>query len=202
MWDNNGEYDKLESEDNVIYYSDEDDDDEFQFQSEDQNKRSNIDEVDGKENLDHERWATGMLKYFINKWKQKNIGSPPSNWKDILIKLLDLEQYQGVNATEDFDRFSEDFNGKNEDYEELKAKPQATRTGWFPNVQMIGLKGGHGNVRQQQDHHLKLSNNKNEATKNICFTNSVLQLLRRTAYVLMLLNQFPHFLIGKSTTIV
>ena len=72
--------DEQEAED-MIYYSDVDD----KFESEDKNENS------GNDNLDHSQWAFGMLDYFMKKWKQKKIGIPPSNWKDILIKLLDLD---------------------------------------------------------------------------------------------------------------
>ena len=100
-----------------------------------------------------------MFDYFINKWKQKNIGNPPSNWKDILIKLLNLEHYQGGDPTDDFERFTEEFE-ENDDYDkEQETEPQTKRNGWFPDAKPIGLKGGLGNDRPQQVLHLKLSNN-------------------------------------------
>ena len=193
MWDDDDIYDSGDEEqasEGMIYYSDEDD----EIESEDKNKKSE------NENLDHEQWAFGILDYFINKWKEKRIGNPPSNWKDILIKLLDLEHYESVDPTEDFERFTEDFKEENEDYDEQDIVPSSTRNGWFPDVKPIGLKGGFGNKRQQQAIHLKLANNKSEATQNICFTNSVLQLLRRTAYMTVILNQFPQFVMGKSAS--
>ena len=172
MWDDGNIYDSdednvQESED-LIYYSDEDD----KFEFEDQNKRREFVE---NENLEHKQWAYGMLEYFADKWKQKNIGNPPSNWKEILIKLLDLEQYQSSNPSEDFERFTEDFNDA-KDINEIVVLSPSTRSGWFPSARPIGLKGGLGNSTLTQNSHLKLSNNTNEATKNMCFTNSVLQL--------------------------
>ena len=178
--------DDEQAAEDMIYYSDVDD----EFESEDKNENS------GNDNLDHSQWAFGMLDYFMKKWKQKKIGIPPSNWKDILIKLLDLEHFQSVDPNEDFERFmTEDFT---EDYNEQQVLSSFSQSGWFPDVKPIGLKGGFGHTKLQQASHLKLSNNKSEATKNICFTNSVLQLLRNTSYVSILLNQFPHFLVGKS----
>ena len=125
---NSGDDDEQESED-LIYFSDEDD----EFDSEEEITKS--EDV----NQDHQQWAFGMLDYFINKWKEKSLGNPPSNWKDILIKLLDLEQYVSVDPTKDFERFSEDFI---QDYDKQKFVPLSTRGGWFPNVKPIGLKGG------------------------------------------------------------
>ena len=112
MWDDGKIYDSdeddvQESED-VMNYSYEDD----KFEFEDQNKRREFVE---NENLEHKQWAYGMLEYFADKWKQKNIGNPPSNWKEILIKLLDLEQYQSSNPSEDFERCTEDFNDEKDD---------------------------------------------------------------------------------------
>ena len=137
MWDDDEIYDNADEEqasEGMIYYSDEDD----EIESEDKNKKSE------NENLDHEQWAFGILDYFINKWKEKRIGNPPSNWKDILIKLLDLEHYESVDPTEDFERFTEDFKEENEDYDEQDIVPSSTRNGWFPDVKPIGLKGGFG----------------------------------------------------------
>ena len=63
----------LESE--TIFFSD-DEDDEFEFQ--------NINK-EFEEKNDHERWAFDILEYFMEKWKQKQVGNPPSNWKAILV---------------------------------------------------------------------------------------------------------------------
>ena len=151
IWDDSKIYDSDDDEqapEDLIYFSDGDD----EFETEDESEMSENDKQD------HIQWAFSMLDYLINKWKQKRIGTPPSNWKEILIKLLDLENFQNVDRNEDFERFRDDFK---EDYDEQEVVPLSTRGGWFPDVKPIGLRGGSGHARLQQASHLKLSNNKN-----------------------------------------
>ena len=84
-----------------------------------------------------------------------------------MIKLLDLERYKVADPTPGFGRFTE----VDEDHE-TPTKDVVER---FKDTHPIGLKGGAGNSRYQSTgYHLKLINNRDEATKNICFTNSVL----------------------------
>ena len=73
------------------------------------------------------------------------------------------------------------------------------KCGWFPYGR-YGLKGGGGAPSEQStgnQRSLRLINNRSLATRNICFTNSVVQLFRKTGYASLLQTQFPQFVAGK-----
>ena len=107
-----------------------------------------------------------------------------------MIKLLDLERYKVADPTPGFGRFTE----VDEDHETPTKDVER-----FKDMHPIGLKGGVGNARQQRSgsNHLKLLNNRDPATKNMCFANSVLQLLKNTSYIHILSNLFPQFQVGR-----
>ena len=74
------------------------------------------------------------------------------------------------------------------------------KCGWFPDGRKCKLKGGgpSGPVNSRQiPSSLRLINNRSQATRNICFANSVVQLLRSSGYALLLRTQFPQFILGK-----
>ena len=76
------------------------------------------------------------------------------------------------------------------------------KCGWFPHGR-FGLKGGapsgpSGSKKNQSS--LRLINNRSQATRNICFTNVIVQLLKKSGYASLLKTQFPQFLEGKSPT--
>ena len=92
-----------------------------------------------------------------------------------------------------------------EDVKQSKKKAIPRRKcGWFPNGR-FGLKGGApggepggSNIRKQKKRSsLRLINNKSNATRNICFTNSTLQLMRNTGYASLLKTKFLQFIVGK-----
>ena len=117
IWDDSKIYDSDDDEEtpeDLIYFSDGDD----EFETEDES------EISENDQQDHIQWAFSMLDYLINKWKQKRIGTPPSNWKEILIKLLDLENFQNVDRNKDFERFRDDLK---EDYNEQEDQSLSTR---------------------------------------------------------------------------
>ena len=70
------------------------------------------------------------------------------------------------------------------------------RTGWNMGMKPIGLIGGGGDRIQSQDNNLRLMNNRTLETRNICFVNSVIQLLRGTGYESFLKMQLEPVLIG------
>ena len=76
------------------------------------------------------------------------------------------------------------------------------KSGWFPNGNgRFGLKGGApggaNTSKQKQQSSLRLINNKSNATRNICFTNAVIQLMRNTGYASLLKTDFQHYIVGK-----
>ena len=90
-----------------------------------------------------------------------------------------------------------------EDVKQSK-KPAIPRrkSGWFPNGNgRFGLKGGApggaSTSKQKQQRSLRLINNKSNATRNICFTNAVIQLMRNTGYALLLKTDFQQYIVGK-----
>ena len=117
IWDDSkiydSDYDEQTPED-LIYFSDGDD----EFETEDES------EISENDQQDHIQWAFSMLDYLINKWKQNRIGTPPSNWKEILIKLLDLENFQNIDRNGDFERFMDDLK---EDYNEQEDQSLSAR---------------------------------------------------------------------------
>ena len=85
--------------------------------------------------------------------------------------------------------------------EDVKLAIPRRKCGWFPNGR-FGLKGGAppggANSRKpKQQSSLRLINNKSNATRNICFTNSVIQLMRNSGYASILKSDFPQFIVGK-----
>ena len=67
------------------------------------------------------------------------------------------------------------------------------RSGWFPR---FGLKGGAPSNTSIQSN-LRLINNRSNATRNICFTNAVVQMILKTGYSSLLRNLFPQLVVGK-----
>ena len=69
---------------------------------------------------------------------------------------------------------------------------------WFSGEKSIGLKGGaDGKKSQQVNMGLRLINNSNEGTRNICFVNVCLQMFRMTGFGIFLLTQLPAMLVGQ-----
>ena len=71
------------------------------------------------------------------------------------------------------------------------------KCGWFHK--RFGLKGGApgGPFNKSTQSSLRLINNRSQATRNICFTNAVVQLFKKTGYASLLRTQFPQFIAGK-----
>ena len=73
------------------------------------------------------------------------------------------------------------------------------KCGWFPNGNRLGLKGGAPGRPSNKpiQNSLRLINNRSEATRNICFANSIIQLMQKSGYALLLRTQFQQFIAGK-----
>ena len=72
------------------------------------------------------------------------------------------------------------------------------KCGWF--TKRFGLKGGSPGgeyTNKVIKVSLRLINNRSQATRNMCFTNSVVQFFRKTGYASLLKTQFPQFIVGK-----
>ena len=85
----------------------------------------------------------------------------------------------------------------NEEEEEIQLLQR--KCGWFPNGRRFGLKGGApgGASNRSTQTFLRLINNRSQATRNICFTNAVVQLIKKTGYATLLRTQFLQFVAGK-----
>ena len=71
------------------------------------------------------------------------------------------------------------------------------------NVDSFQMEGGFpsGPSRSMKTYSsLRLINNRSHATRNICFTNSVVQILLKSGYASLLKSQFPQFIVGKPST--
>ena len=90
--------------------------------------------------------------------------------------------------------------------EDVKQAIPRRKCGWFQPGGRFGLKGGApgggGILRngQNEDISLRLINNKSDATRNICFTNAVIQMIRNTGFGSFLKTDFPNFILGKPAT--
>ena len=136
---------------------------------------------------------------------------------DIIIKIKKEEfgeDIPNLTDTEETDDEDSDFEGdevneNDEKYmEEKKECPDLSalcqtfkffpdRNRWFLGIKPIGLKGGANRIlKQQAKMGIKLVNNRNEGTRNICFVNSVVQLFRMTGFATFILTQLPPLLDG------
>ncbi len=111
---------------------------------------------------------------------------PGYDWKIMILLDTKYKLFRSGNAG------PWDSDEANKEWFEEKRRP----TGWNSGMKPIGLAGGGGDKIHSRDNHLRLMNNRTIETRNICFVNSVTQLLRGTGYESFLKIQLQPLLLG------
>ena len=84
------------------------------------------------------------------------------------------------------------------DSNEANIEVKRRQTGWNSGMKPIGLAGGGEDESHNRENHLRLMNNRTLETRNICFVNSAVQLLRATGFKDFIEMQLPPLLLGST----